>query len=80
MAPFLLLFLNFAIWALYGYIAQKCYPRVSGNRFIIRRVFNRVALSFGISMWLIYPTITGFFLQCINCFGSLEDGEGDIIV
>lgn len=53
--PFVLLALNYIFWAIYMLIAQCKNPDIGGFKFITSILNNRVAISFGISMYLIYP-------------------------
>ena len=76
--PFILVAINYIFWAIYMLIAQCKNPDIGGLRFITQILHNRVAITFGISMFLIYPQITSFLLQSTNCFRSLRDAPEDV--
>ena len=55
---------------------MACRSDSTGNRYICKRLINRAALSTGISLFLIWPQVTGFLLQSTSCFESISTEEG----
>ena len=79
--PLILLILNFIYWFLQMVCGSICNPDDGGFRFVCRRLTNRVAVTFGILMFMIYPQVVHFLMQATMCFDSLETAEGkDVIV
>ena len=59
--PVILALCNFLIWSIYMQV-MACRQDDTGNRYICKRLINRAALSTGISLYLIWPQVTGFLL------------------
>ena len=79
--PFILLIANVIFWTLPMFYTAICNKQVGGNRSNCKQLINRVALSLGICLFLIYPSITGFLLQSTRCFQSIRGGtEVDEVV
>lgn len=77
LAPLIILVINFIVWFFYAQIKSCIEPEVGGHRFQCKRTINRVAMTGGISLFLVWPQITGFLLQATSCFDSLSK-EGDV--
>ena len=77
--PLILLILNFIYWFFNMCCGSICYSE-GGFRFVCRRLTNRVAVTYGIIMFMIYPQVVHFLMQATMCFDSLNTTEGEDVI
>ncbi len=55
LSPLMLLVINFLFWFIYAQVKACLNPDVGGHRFECSRLLNRVAMTVGICLFLVWP-------------------------